>query len=92
MQRCHTTIEKSGINTQGELSGHIIVLTGGADGIGRECASAYVREGAVVVLVDRDGDKAAMAAAAVFLLSQRARFITGCALPVSGGAELGYRR
>jgi NAD(P)-dependent dehydrogenase (short-subunit alcohol dehydrogenase family) len=30
--------------------------------------------------------------AAVFLLSERARFITGCILPVSGGAELGYRR
>jgi NAD(P)-dependent dehydrogenase (short-subunit alcohol dehydrogenase family) len=30
--------------------------------------------------------------AAVFLLSNRARFITGCILPVSGGAELGYRR
>ncbi|MGH9639681.1 MAG: SDR family NAD(P)-dependent oxidoreductase, partial [Bryobacteraceae bacterium] len=29
---------------------------------------------------------------AVFLLSDRARFITGCILPVSGGAELGYRR
>jgi meso-butanediol dehydrogenase / (S,S)-butanediol dehydrogenase / diacetyl reductase len=28
----------------------------------------------------------------VFLISNRARFITGCALPVSGGAELGYRR
>jgi NAD(P)-dependent dehydrogenase (short-subunit alcohol dehydrogenase family) len=33
-----------------------------------------------------------IADAAVFLLSQRARFITGCILPVSGGAELGYRR
>lgn len=32
-----------------------------------------------------------VADAAVFLLSDRARFITGCALPVSGGAELGYR-
>jgi NAD(P)-dependent dehydrogenase (short-subunit alcohol dehydrogenase family) len=30
--------------------------------------------------------------AAVFLISERARFITGCILPVSGGAELGYRR
>jgi NAD(P)-dependent dehydrogenase (short-subunit alcohol dehydrogenase family) len=29
---------------------------------------------------------------AVFLLSEQARFITGIALPVSGGAELGYRR
>ena len=26
-----------------------------------------------------------------FLLSEKARFITGCLLPVSGGAELGYR-
>lgn len=33
-----------------------------------------------------------VADAAVFLLSPRARFITGCILPVSGGAELGYRR
>jgi len=29
---------------------------------------------------------------ATFLLSDKARFITGCILPVSGGAELGYRR
>jgi len=33
-----------------------------------------------------------IADAAVFLLSEKARFITGCILPVSGGAELGYRR
>jgi NAD(P)-dependent dehydrogenase (short-subunit alcohol dehydrogenase family) len=33
-----------------------------------------------------------IADAAVFLLSAKARFITGCILPVSGGAELGYRR
>lgn len=33
-----------------------------------------------------------VADASVFLLSEKARFITGCALPVSGGAELGYRR
>jgi NAD(P)-dependent dehydrogenase (short-subunit alcohol dehydrogenase family) len=33
-----------------------------------------------------------VADAAVFLLSSRARFITGCVLPVSGGAELGYKR
>lgn len=29
---------------------------------------------------------------AVFLLSQGSRFMTGCVVPVSGGAELGYRR
>lgn len=33
-----------------------------------------------------------IADAGVFLLSEKARFITGCILPVSGGAELGYRR
>jgi NAD(P)-dependent dehydrogenase (short-subunit alcohol dehydrogenase family) len=33
-----------------------------------------------------------IADAAVFLLSEKARFMTGVILPVSGGAELGYRR
>jgi len=33
-----------------------------------------------------------IADAAVFLISDAARFITGCLLPVSGGAELGYKR
>jgi NAD(P)-dependent dehydrogenase (short-subunit alcohol dehydrogenase family) len=37
-----------------------------------------------------DGD--VVADACVFLASERARFVTGCIMPVSGGAELGYRR
>ncbi len=37
-----------------------------------------------------DGD--VVADVAVFLLSEQARFMTGVALPVSGGAELGYRK
>jgi NAD(P)-dependent dehydrogenase (short-subunit alcohol dehydrogenase family) len=36
-----------------------------------------------------EGD--AIADPCVFLLSDMARFVTGCILPVSGGAELGYR-
>ena len=36
-----------------------------------------------------EGDVVADACA--FLLSDKARFITGCILPVSGGAELGYK-
>ncbi len=37
-----------------------------------------------------DGD--VIADACAFLISGAARFITGCILPVTGGAELGYRR
>lgn len=48
-----------------ELSGKVIVLTGGADGIGFECASSYAREGASVIVIDRDGEKAERAAAAL---------------------------
>ena len=39
---------------QADLSGKVIVLTGGADGIGRECALAYAREEATVAILDRD--------------------------------------
>lgn len=49
----------------GELSGKVIVVTGGAEGIGYECATAYVREGAAVAVLDRNGDKAAQAVAAL---------------------------
>jgi meso-butanediol dehydrogenase / (S,S)-butanediol dehydrogenase / diacetyl reductase len=45
-----------------ELSGKVIVVTGGADGIGRECAAAYLREGALVSVFDSDGEKATQAA------------------------------
>lgn len=37
-----------------------------------------------------DGD--VIADACLFLISDNARFVTGCILPVTGGAELGYRR
>jgi meso-butanediol dehydrogenase / (S,S)-butanediol dehydrogenase / diacetyl reductase len=46
-----------------DLSGKVIVLTGGADGIGRECALAYAREEATVAIVDRNLDKARQTAA-----------------------------
>jgi meso-butanediol dehydrogenase/(S,S)-butanediol dehydrogenase/diacetyl reductase len=47
----------------GELKGQVIAITGGADGIGRECGAACVREGAAVAVLDRDGKKAEEAAA-----------------------------
>lgn len=37
-----------------ELAGKVIVLTGGGDGIGAECARAYSREGATVAILDRN--------------------------------------
>ena len=37
-----------------DLEGKVVVVTGGGDGIGRECAVAYVREKATVAIVDRD--------------------------------------
>jgi NAD(P)-dependent dehydrogenase (short-subunit alcohol dehydrogenase family) len=121
-----------------DLESKVVLLTGGASGIGRGCALAYARDGAVVAILDRNFEEAEATAkelgnrsgayhadasngaepnpagirkylddihllglcpqgdvfadAAVFLLSAKARFITGCILPVSGGAELGYRR
>ena len=41
-----------------DLSGKIVVLTGGADGIGRDCALAYARSEAAVAIIDRDLEKA----------------------------------
>lgn len=41
------------------LTDKVILVTGAADGIGRECAVAYAREGARLALLDRDGAKVA---------------------------------
>lgn len=45
------------------LENKVIFLTGGATGIGLECARAYAAEGANVALVDRNGDRAVEEAA-----------------------------
>ena len=41
-----------------QLPGRIILITGGADGIGRECALAYAKEGASVAIADVQGARA----------------------------------
>ena len=45
-------------HTPADLAGKVILLTGGGDGIGRECALAYTREGATVAILDRDLERA----------------------------------
>jgi NAD(P)-dependent dehydrogenase (short-subunit alcohol dehydrogenase family) len=45
------------------LKDKVIFLTGGSTGIGKDCAFAYAREGAKVVVVARDGEAAARTAA-----------------------------
>lgn len=47
------------------LKNKVIFLTGGSTGIGRDCAVAYAREGARVVIVARGADAAAETAAAL---------------------------
>src|SRR6266853_6901427 len=41
-----------------DLENKVIVLTGGASGIGRECALAYARENATVAILDSNFDAA----------------------------------
>jgi NAD(P)-dependent dehydrogenase (short-subunit alcohol dehydrogenase family) len=45
-----------------EINGKVVVVTGGASGIGRACAAAFAREGAKVAVADRDGDGVATVA------------------------------
>ena len=50
---------------QGRLEGKRALITGGARGIGRAFAEAYVREGASVVILDIDEERATRTAAAI---------------------------
>src|SRR5260370_42528190 len=36
------------------LEGKVVIVTGGGDGIGRECALAYARDNATVAILDKD--------------------------------------
>jgi meso-butanediol dehydrogenase/(S,S)-butanediol dehydrogenase/diacetyl reductase len=47
-------VERTDSDMPGELAEKVIVVTGGGNGIGAECAMAYAREGASVAILDRD--------------------------------------
>jgi len=53
------------MTSAGRLEGLVAVVTGGASGIGRATAEAMAREGAFVVVADRDTDTAGDVAAAI---------------------------
>ncbi len=64
------------------LKDKIIFLTGGSTGIGRDCAEAYAREGAKVIIVARNGTASAQAAA------ELGNGHLGFACDVSDGAQV----
>src|SRR5699024_6294638 len=59
------------------LKGRRALVTGGASGIGRATALAFAREGAHVVIADRDGDGARAVAAEISEAAGSARGAVG---------------
>jgi len=69
----------------GTLEGRVALVTGAAGGIGRELAERFGREGAKVVLADKDGPGALREAAA---LASAGLGATGVACDVTSEAEI----
>ncbi|SFJ92391.1 3-oxoacyl-[acyl-carrier protein] reductase [Bosea sp. OK403] len=57
------------------LAGRIVMITGGASGIGRQCALALAREGAAVAIADSNAEGAAAVAREVEAMGQQAASI-----------------
>jgi NAD(P)-dependent dehydrogenase (short-subunit alcohol dehydrogenase family) len=57
------------------FSDQVVIVTGGANGIGRACATAFAGEGAAVVIADVDGTAGAAAVQAIEAAGGRALFV-----------------
>ena len=72
----------------------LVLVTGGGSGLGLEISKFFVETGASVVITGRGEEKLGepedIAAAALFLASDAAKFITGVNLPVHGGNSIGF--
>jgi NAD(P)-dependent dehydrogenase (short-subunit alcohol dehydrogenase family) len=64
-EKLSDNLEFTNAMKNGLLEGKVILLTGGAAGIGLECAKAYAADGASVVIADVDGEAAGKSAAAL---------------------------
>ena len=58
-----------------ELSGRVALITGAASGIGKRCAEVFIREGAQVIVADRDAEKGAALASEIQAQGGDAQFI-----------------
>jgi NAD(P)-dependent dehydrogenase (short-subunit alcohol dehydrogenase family) len=59
MSQIEDTHVQTDDNVEGRLGGRVVIVTGGASGIGRHYCEALAAEGARVVVADLDGDLAA---------------------------------
>ena len=57
------------------FANQVVIVTGGAQGIGRSCVEAFAAEGAAVVVADVDAQGGEAAAAAITAQGGRALFI-----------------
>jgi NAD(P)-dependent dehydrogenase (short-subunit alcohol dehydrogenase family) len=77
----------------GLLDGKVVIVTGGAGGIGRECALLAAREGAKVVVNDlggslNGGDAGAPGAAEAAILEMAAPSRSAAFTPLAPSAEV----